>query len=70
MVLDNRGTWAVEPLLTLYKDLRDFGVTGAESTIDFKPVCVVQERASQWEKDFLSKVKEENKHFSLCTCIS
>lgn len=70
MVLDNRGTRVVEPLLTLYKDLRDFGVTGTESTVDFKPVCIVQERASQWEKDFLSKVKKEDKYFSLSTCMS
>lgn len=34
-------------LLTLYKDLGDFGVTGTESTIDFKSVCIVEERASQ-----------------------
>lgn len=33
-------------LLTLYEDLRDFGVAGAESTVDFKTVCIVQERAS------------------------
>lgn len=50
-------------LLTLYKDLGDFGVTGTESTIDFKSVCVVEERTSQWEKDFLSKRKEEDKFF-------
>lgn len=42
-------------LLTLYEDLRDFGVAGAESTVDFKTVCIVQERASQREEDFLSK---------------
>lgn len=40
-------------LLTLYEDLRDFGVAGAESTVDFKTVCIVQERASQGEEDFL-----------------
>lgn len=40
-------------LLTLYKDLRDFGVAGAKSTVDFKTVCIVQERASQGEEDFL-----------------
>lgn len=40
-------------LLTLYEDLRDFCVAGAESTVDFKTVCIVQERASQGEEDFL-----------------
>lgn len=42
-------------LLTLYEDLRDFGVAGAESAVDFKTVCIVEERASQREKDFLRK---------------
>lgn len=46
-------------LLTLYEDLRDFGVAGAESTVDFKTVCVVQERASQGEEDFLRKRDEK-----------
>lgn len=48
----------VEPtahLLTLYEDLRDFGVAGAESAVDLKTVCIVEERASQREKDFLRK---------------
>lgn len=45
-------------LLTLYKDLRDFGVAGAESTVDLKTVCIVQERASQGEEDFLWKTEE------------
>lgn len=40
-------------LLTLYEDLRDFGVTGAESTVDFETVCIVEEGASQGEQDFL-----------------
>lgn len=40
-------------LLTLYKDFRDFGVAGTESTVDFKTVCIVQERASQGEENFL-----------------
>lgn len=40
-------------LLTLHEDLRDFGVAGAESTVDLKPVCIVQERASEGEEDFL-----------------
>lgn len=40
-------------LLTLYQDLGDFGVTGAESTVDLEAVCVVEEGASQREKDFL-----------------
>lgn len=40
-------------LLTLHEDLRDFGVAGTESTVDLKPVCIVQERASEGEEDFL-----------------
>lgn len=48
-------------LLTLYEDLRDFGVTGAESTVDFKTVCIVEERASQGEEDFLWKKKEKER---------
>lgn len=46
-------------LLTLYEDLGDFGVAGAESTVDFKAVCIVQERASQGEEDFLRKGEEK-----------
>lgn len=42
-------------LLTLHEDLRDFGVAGAESTVDLKTVCIVQERASEGEEDFLYK---------------
>ncbi len=40
-------------LLTLYEHLGDFGVAGAKSTVDFKTVCIVQERASQRKEDFL-----------------
>lgn len=46
-------------LLTLYEDLRDFGVAGAESTVDFKTVCIVQERASQGKQDFLWEREEK-----------
>lgn len=46
-------------LLTLYEDLRDFGVAGAESTVDFKTVCIVQERTSQREEDFLWKGEDK-----------
>lgn len=46
-------------LLTLYEDLWDFGVAGTESTVDFKTVCIVQERASQREEDFLWKKKTQ-----------
>lgn len=42
-------------LLTLYKDLRDFGVAGTESTVDFKTVCIVQEGASEGKENFLQK---------------
>lgn len=47
-------------LLTLYEDLRDFGVAGAESTVDFEAVSIVQERASQREEDFLRKREKES----------
>ena len=46
-------------LLTLYEDLRDFGVAGAESTVDFETVGIVQERASQREEDFLWRRKNQ-----------
>lgn len=39
--------------LTLYEHLRDFGVAGAESTVEFKAIGIVKERASQREEDFL-----------------
>lgn len=42
-----------ECVLTLYEDLGDFGVTGAESAVDFKTVCIVEEGAAQREEDFL-----------------
>lgn len=42
-------------VLTLYEDLGDFGVTGAESAVDFKTVCIVEEGAAQREEDFLWK---------------
>lgn len=61
-ILSFRPRRNVDPsahLLTLYKDLRDFGVAGAESTVDFKTVCIVQERASQGEKYFLWKKEEK-----------
>lgn len=41
--------------LTLYEDLGDFGVTGAESTVDLKTICIVEEGAAQREEDFLWK---------------
>lgn len=41
--------------LTLYEDLGDFGVTGAESAVDLKTVCIVEEGATQREEDFLRK---------------
>lgn len=40
-------------LLTLYEDLRDFGVAGAEGAVEFEAICIVQERASEGEEDFL-----------------
>jgi len=64
--LTNKYVFSFEPrrnvnpgahLLTLYKNLWDFGVAGAESTVDFKAVCVVQKRASQGEEDFLGNKK-------------
>lgn len=61
-ILSFEPRWNVDPrahLLTLYEDLRDFGVTGAESTVDFKTVCIVQERASQGEEYFLLKKEEK-----------
>lgn len=39
--------------LTLHEDLGDFGVTGAESTVDLKTIRVVEEGAAQREEDFL-----------------
>lgn len=42
-------------VLTLDEDLGDFGVTGAESTVDFKTVCIVEEGAAQGEEYFLRK---------------
>lgn len=39
--------------LTLYEDLGDFGVTGTESTVDLKTICIVEEGAAQREEDFL-----------------
>lgn len=44
-------------LLTFYEDLGDFGVAGAESTVDLKAVCIVEERAPQGEEDFLTKTR-------------
>ena len=55
-ILSFEPRWNVDPrahLLTLYEDLGDFGVAGAESTVDFKAVCIVQEGASKGEEDFL-----------------
>lgn len=46
------------PALTLYEDLGDFGVTGAESTVDLKAICVVEEGAAQREEDFLGEQEQ------------
>lgn len=40
-------------LLTLNENLWDFGMAGAESAVDFKTICIVEERASQGEEHFL-----------------
>ena len=42
-------------LRTFYEDLGDFGVAGAEGAVDLEAVGVVEEGASQREKDFLRK---------------
>lgn len=34
-------------LRTFYEDLRDFGVAGAESTVDLEAVSVIEEGAAQ-----------------------
>lgn len=60
-------------VLTLYEDLGDFGVTGAESTVDFKTVCIVEEGATQREENFLWKQKGRVTRTSIgwtgCSCI-
>lgn len=43
--------------LTLYEDLGDFGVTGAESTVDLETICIVEEGAAQREENFLWKTR-------------